>query len=675
MTQVQNMARNFRRLYVPPRPHRTDSSNDSTNHRQSPSLMHLQGHDHPQKNQRDQVQTSSPICDSHNVQTDKYMVNTASQQSPPIHTGSTPVFNGAVIKSPLITSQLDKSKESPAVLQDSTAEGNSVKPPAPTRRKRPSRWDTPETVAPVGVQTSAPITVTTASSRNAMTPQTVLASQCSSNEHDLNRDSGVLSESLKPPGVTLHEVSRHLQSGLPLEQDKPASAPRGLPSSSSQPCAPIPIPGSSPRPLSQSGGPRRPPPGPGLHGQPPGQPMLLQNGVPQNLVFQGCQRPVGVPAQRPMLQHPAPIHLGIQGVPIGNDMSELGHLPFPGQNTSGPNMYMGGPPPHPWQMGTPLMPEAGVHPSSFGFPPRHPNPPPMHSGANPAAWSRMHPGGLPMYAGHPPPPRLTPQHSAWAQSGPRLEFQSPVPRVCVELPETGACPVKPGAPTSQSGSTRVSSNESGESEALCEPPVPGLSPVKPHTILSEKTVQGRASLDCAQVSMGGPHHQTDDAMGGGTHVHPELARMERCKSIPPHTDLVSDGSAVPGRGCQFVSSHRDGHENKRHERNWHGSHYAHPPAPEKRGSAHHSQSGNSKGTNRESDMGQFIQSWDTPECPSFRHQVSLLVISCQHLLFLFKVLYFTSVFVLYAAYRRNQDHDVTQIFLLWIFSGMSRSQS
>jgi hypothetical protein len=25
-------------------------------------------------------------------------------------------------------------------------------------------------------------------------------------------------------------------------------------------------------------------------------------------------------------------------------------------------------------------------------------------------------------------------------------------------------------------------------------------------------------------------------------------------------------------------------------------------------------------------MGQSIQSWDTPECPSFRHQVRLLVI-------------------------------------------------
>lgn len=626
------MARNFRRLYVPPRPHRTDSSNDSTNHRQSPSLMHLQSHDHPQKNQRDQVQTSPPSGDSHNVQTDKSMVNTAPQQSPPIHTGSTPVLNGAVIKSSssLITSQLDKSKESSTVLQDGTAEGNLVKPPAPTRRKRPSRWDTPETAATVGVQTAAPIPVPTASSRNTMAPQTVLATQCSSNEHDLNRDSGVSSESPKPPGVTLHEASRHLQSGLPPEQDKLASAPRGLPSSSSQPCAPVPIPSSSPRPLPQSGGPRWPPPGLGLHGQPLGQPMLVQNGVPQNLVFQGCQRPVGMPGQRPMVQHPAPIHLGTQGVPIGNDMSELGHMPFPGRNTSGPNMYMGGPPPHPWQTGTPLMPEAGVHLSSFGFPPRHPNPPPMHGGVNPVAWSRMHPGGVPMYAGHPPPPRPTPQHSAWAHSGPRLEFQSPVPPMCVEVPETGACPVKPGAPTSQSGSTRVSSNELEESEALCEPPVPGLSPVKPHTIptSSEKTVQGRASLDCAQGSMGGPHHQTDVARGGGTHVHPTLTKMEPCKSIPPHTDLVSDGSAVPGRGCQFVSSHRDGYENKRHEQNWHASHYAHPPAPEKKGSAHHShsQSGNSKGINRESDMGQSIQSWDTPECPSFRHQVRLLVI-------------------------------------------------
>jgi hypothetical protein len=481
------MARNFRKLHVPPRP-------------------------------------PKPI-----MNTERPLVKSPSQQT------SVVLPSPSVAASPQVGSSVTNASEQASTVLEGPVEGDSANATTTSKRRRPSRWDTvTETVTDI------------APSASSGTPISAAAS--------LHGGSSEQASSKNP----LPTASGSLQASVPARSD--ASVRHSIPPSPTG----IPRPtGSLPHVRPQQVYP------PGLQHQvyPPGvQPQVYPPGLPPQ-VYPPGHVPVGLPGQRPGVTL-GPMHMGMQRVPMGNELSPMTQRPYPGGKV------------HPMQGASSQVPPVGVHPFAIGR--GHPNQvaPSMHG--VPYLMHHMNP---PVYAGPPfapPPPPLPPSgRPAWAHNGQRQldGFPGRAPQVLSEAPEVSKGQVKRGHSASQSSSMKAASNEPGESEEAREPSVPGMSPVRPQ---KERTTSG------VSASTQGPSRPLNEVGGTRTEASPHVHRGEHRTRTHGH-----DSNAV--NRSRNVTDSRD-------------------PI----------QQGYSRPDNREGTQGRGERemSWDTPECSSFHHHVS-----------------------------------------------------
>ncbi len=656
------MARRFRRNYVPPRPQCMDLQNGN-GYRHSLSPIHSQPSDQS-KRAREQQHMPSPS----NVQSDR-SIRRSGQQQPSsllavehgLESGPKPppFVESFTCKTPQV--QEAKQEDLPSQQDPISQAINDSQPvrPVTTKRKRPSRWDTPKSThgpdtgaATIDPATAAILSTSGAADLVCQAPPSSSSGcdqQVTSLEVSNFKSQGQATKlpvSDSESGCPQHEVSPgHL--GCSQEQDSKTLASAGSlqtawsSSEASTPttsalttkCSLVEAPAGTPRPP-----PGPPPPGqPSVHASisPLSQATVGNSSAHQQMVIVPGQSAMpaqifmGVPGQMPVVTHlpPGPVHMGMQVIQLGNGMAVVTHAPnlFASQPPASLVPAPSGAPPRPTPMhaGIPQMSLARAPPLPFGFPPGPPSqgvpqPVPIVPAASYVPWQMQPSGQAPfagqsslMISGQPRPPA-----PSWPKSWSSQQTES-WGHGSAPGRESGREASRASEGQSGSSCSKVAHSESQGLELEPEPPVPGLSPVGGSRGLDlQRNVQRSGALagpsqgaNCSRESK-----QPDTAQYGT--VGPTTKKQDTAKSL-----FNSSTGARPPKEptSRSHADHKELHtvHNRTHQ-SWHpqgsgeeASHCTENPVCNSRQRRDYTVD----------ELGAIV-SWETPECSSFEQHVS-----------------------------------------------------
>lgn len=516
-----------------------------------------------------------------------------------------------------------------------TVETDLLNMPPPTKRKRPSRWDTPKTNLAVLGHANSPAIAIPSSVKDA--GQHGLASSPPSHEQgmllqlsdNISLHSGPLPRLPPQPEVP----SGHQNGSEDLDRARLPSTGSVAVSHTSPPASKALVPGQTSKQAvagPQTGTPR-PPPGPPPLGQPSvfakkaplGQPGLYNAGQQQMQVLLPRQPagPVqmlaGLPGQRPMVPS-GPAHLGgMHVIPRASGMGMAAPPPFGGTQIPGPNIFQRPTLPVTAPGGVPLgvhqrqgapgrMPLSGPSSSSFRFPPGPPGPQtvPLREPGPFLQWQMMQPGGAPHFVRPsrfpmdnqrlPPPPLLPTRATKPAQ------VTGSGGSVSVATSDVEKGRLRSEDLDSQSVSIcKVGYLETGNAAMEAEPPVPGLSPVR---LQSSQESQRSAQVT---VPSDGPDYSLQPSQR-------DMARDGAATRIAGHPGVPADPVGKPASAGAYRNAN-EGYSDFDLRTSFH-----HPVVIDKADS----QAGDIQERQGSEEMGGSIQSWETPEDLSFYQHVN-----------------------------------------------------